>query len=369
MAYEVDFLPVGKGEKSGDAIAMRFWDLSRPDNQIVIVIDGGFGKETGKQLVDLIRGYYGVNRVDLVVSTHPDLDHIGGLETVLDEFGNQVERLAMHLPWKHNQAVFNMIDDGRATSASVRTNLRDSLKAAVSLEKKARTLGILIEEPFAGKGWRMPGGGEVRVVGPTKNFYKFLLPQFDGMPKYSGNAPYPSVGFAPPLLYIPTQDRWEPGFPSLSDSSQTSAKNDSSVILQVTVENRRLLFTGDAGTVALRHAADYLIANRAHSVPLRMIQIPHHGSRSNIGPDVLNDIVGPVMPLNYQKEDVRAIVSCAPDGFPEHPHDRVLNEFTKRGVRCFKTCGYGFCHFFGVGYRAGYSPIAPYQFRETVTEC
>ena len=26
MAYEIDFLPVGEGEKGGDCIAMRFWD-------------------------------------------------------------------------------------------------------------------------------------------------------------------------------------------------------------------------------------------------------------------------------------------------------------------------------------------------------
>ena len=368
MAYEVDFLPVGKGEKSGDAIAMRFGDLSRPDGQAVIVIDGGFGQETGKQLVDFIRGHYGVNGVSLVVSTHPDLDHIGGLETVLDEFGNKVGLLAMHLPWKHNQDVFNMINDDRATPASVRKNLRDSLKAAVSLEKKAQALGVPIEEPFMGKEWHWPNG-VVRVVGPAMNFYKSLLLNFDGMPKYSGNVSHSSTGFDRPLLYIPTHDKWEPGFPSLSDSSQTSAKNNSSVILQVTVENRRLLFTGDAGTRALKEAATYLVASGADSAPLRMIQIPHHGSRSNVGPYVLDDIVGPVMPLNYQKEDVRAVVSCAPDGFPEHPHDRVLNEFTKRGVRCFKTCGTYFFHSFCANNRAGYRHIAPHQFREKVTEC
>lgn len=40
--YEVDFLQVGTGEKSGDSIALRFWDSNNPtSSQKVFVIDGG----------------------------------------------------------------------------------------------------------------------------------------------------------------------------------------------------------------------------------------------------------------------------------------------------------------------------------------
>jgi hypothetical protein len=51
MGYEIDFLPVGEGEKSGDAIALRFGNLFGNRNEkTVVVIDGGF-KETGEKLV------------------------------------------------------------------------------------------------------------------------------------------------------------------------------------------------------------------------------------------------------------------------------------------------------------------------------
>ena len=42
MAYQVDFLPVGDGAKSGDAIAMRFGNFANPQQTYVVVIDGGF---------------------------------------------------------------------------------------------------------------------------------------------------------------------------------------------------------------------------------------------------------------------------------------------------------------------------------------
>ena len=55
MQWEVDFLNVGEGERSGDAIALRFApDLTRaPEGQTVIVIDGGT-QEAGQRLVEHI---------------------------------------------------------------------------------------------------------------------------------------------------------------------------------------------------------------------------------------------------------------------------------------------------------------------------
>ena len=43
MGYEIDFLPVGDGARSGDAIALRYGNLEGTRaEQTVVVIDGGF---------------------------------------------------------------------------------------------------------------------------------------------------------------------------------------------------------------------------------------------------------------------------------------------------------------------------------------
>ncbi len=76
MALEVDYIAVGDGERSGDAIALRFGDLAEArDRQHVVIIDGGF-QDSGEKLVKHVRDYYATNEVDIVVSTHPDLDHV-----------------------------------------------------------------------------------------------------------------------------------------------------------------------------------------------------------------------------------------------------------------------------------------------------
>ncbi|HLV39997.1 MBL fold metallo-hydrolase, partial [Xanthomarina sp.] len=81
-SLEIDFLAVGNGEKSGDAIAFRYGDFTDPNKQKVIVIDGGT-KESGKELCTLIKSTYHTNTIDLVVCTHPDGDHASGLTEVL----------------------------------------------------------------------------------------------------------------------------------------------------------------------------------------------------------------------------------------------------------------------------------------------
>lgn len=362
MPYEIDFLQVGKGKRGGDAIAMRFGDLSSPDLQNVVVVDCGFGQETATKMVQLLRRQYDAKRVDLMVSTHPEMDHIGGLEIVLDEFQDNVGQLAMHLPWRHHEAI-RWIRDGRATPDSISGHLRSSLDAAVSLEKKANAYRVPIVEPFAGIIWEMTGG-DVEVVGPNEDFYQSLLPHFDGMPAYA-QVRYPPIEFSVPPHFRPGWDAWELELASLSDNSWTSAKNNTSVILQVTVDDRRLLFTGDAGIQALNEAAHYLVVSDADRLPLRMIQIPHHGSRNNVGPTVLNNIVGPVVPYNQRKEIV-AIASCPPDGAPRHPNERVLNAFTRRGARCFHTGEGDFRHSFMAPRRTGYYALVPHKFQEQV---
>ena len=79
MSFEIDFLPVGNGESSGDAIAVRW---GTPSGYQILVYDGGT-RESGAALVDHVQQYYGTRRVDHVVSSHPDGDHASGLSVVL----------------------------------------------------------------------------------------------------------------------------------------------------------------------------------------------------------------------------------------------------------------------------------------------
>lgn len=103
--YEVDFLPVESpgqsSSKCGDAVAINF-TYATEKRQAVIVIDGGY-TDTGSDLAEHIRCYYDTNVVDLVVSTHPDADHINGLRTLLGDM--EVRQLMIHQPVRAENSI------------------------------------------------------------------------------------------------------------------------------------------------------------------------------------------------------------------------------------------------------------------------
>lgn len=329
--YEIDFLPVGNGEKSGDAIALRYGNLNGNRNeQYVVVIDGGF-KESGEKLVEHIKTYYNTDHVDIVISTHPDADHAGGLEVILDDL--EVGYLWMHQPWNHTGDIANMFQDGRVTDNSVREALRRSLDNARNLERLAQSKGIPIIEPFEGLKDTM---GCLRVLGPRESFYEYLLPEFRGTPEpkeASGLVQKALAGIQEVVHRI--AEKWD--LETLDDSGETGAENNSSAIILLTVDGRSSLFTGDAGIFALEEVADLLEKESFDFSSLKFIQVPHHGSKRNVGPKILDRIIGP-----KQKEDVRlkhAFVSASEDGEPKHPSKKVTNSFRRRGAYVYPTQG------------------------------
>jgi beta-lactamase superfamily II metal-dependent hydrolase len=324
MGYEVDFLAVGTESQSGDAIAIRLWEGADHSRQAVIVVDGGFA-DSGTALVKHIRDCYGTPHVDLVVSTHPDGDHSSGLKAILEEC--TVGALWMHQPWNHTHGISDYFKNGRVTDAGVRRELKRSLEDAFDLETLARQKGIPIAEPFTGLS-TAGLGATIQVLGPTQAYYESLLPLFRGTPE-----PVQAVGSFQKIIQAAGEtvrrvaETW--GIETLNDAGETSAENNSSAILLLTIGTDRLLFTGDAGIPALHGAAGRLGELGVGPANLSFVQVPHHGSQRNVGPAVLTRLLGPRQEVEQRIRT--AFVSAARGGKPKHPSKRVMNAFRRRG--------------------------------------
>lgn len=361
--YEIDFLPVGNGQ-SGDAIALRFGNVFGPRNeQVVVVVDGGF-TDDGQKVVDHVRRYYGTNRIDLVVSTHPDADHAAGLETVLKEC--EVGCLWMHQPWNHTDDIAKMFKDGRVTDNSVTEALRKSLDEARSLERIALSKKIPIVEPFAGVS---DASGSVWAIGPSKAFYESLLPSFRVLPEpvapQSGILSKAFRRVEEAIKWI--AESWD--FETLDDTGETSAENDSSTILLIAVRDHYLLFTADAGITALTNAIDLLNNAGIDLSKIKFVQVPHHGSKRNVGPSILDRILGPK--LKQEAKLRTAFVSVANSVNDKHPSKKVVNAFRRRGAPVLATGGQGKCHYFnapGWPARENWSAAEPLPFYTQVEE-
>lgn len=330
MVYEVHFLPVGNRYKSGDAIALRW---GPPGASKVLVYDGG-GTESGKALVTHVRERYRSSRVDYVVSSHPDGDHASGLLTVLQRM--EVGELWMHRPWLHASAARDAVQARHPAASPLDSRLRSKLRAARKLEMAALQRGIPIHEPFQGADI-----GGLRVLSPSRDWYlDHLLPAF-GQPLPS---PAPQAAPPPPAPAPTPTDRETWSLELLRESVRTSADNEASVVLWGQFDGQGVLLTGDAGIQALNHAADQAQAEGI-DLPARLslLQVPHHGSRHNVSPSVLDRLLGPRKPQDDGQATKRAFVSAGA-GSMAHPHAMVTNALLRRGATPYATRGVMLSH-------------------------
>jgi len=346
MKNNIVFLGIGE-DSCGDAIAIRLWDGVDIETQKVIVIDGGY-KDDWQKVQEIVHGNFGAQGIDLLVSTHPDKDHISGLPGVVENI--KVKSLWMHQPWNHSDDYLAYRQD-EFGSMNATTKLKNSLQSSNDLALAADAKQIQVEEPFAGKQFYTPFG-TLTVLSPTQELYEELLVQI--LDKSAKDNTQPQVlGVLESLnaLMGRTSERIvnklfeDHDVETLTDAGTTSPSNNTSTVILLELNSgEKLLFTGDAGMEALNLAHMNYSALGHTSGELNFIQVPHHGSRHNVGPDVLDKFLGG----KTQSKDIKrgtayvsAAANCVKDG---HPKKSVMNAFRRRGYPVYHTAGRNLKH-------------------------
>lgn len=370
MQCEIEFLAVGEGSRAGDAIVVRYGEATAYK---LMVIDGGTA-ETGEKLVSHLKSQFGEHvTLEHVVLTHSDADHASGLREILREI--PATNVWLHVPWALATEVphffkGNWSKDG--LSAAIKKEY-DIVSEIVDLALAAQTTQK-IYYPFQGSQI-----GPFTVLSPDKSTYLHLLPQFEKTPEPNQQlleAANMWIGKAAPAgLWQHMLEKaaakvsnWVPegwSHERLKDGGQTSASNESSVILYGNLgDGNRVLLTGDAGVNALTWAINYAKGNGQVLQHFSFVQIPHHGSRRNVGPTVLNELLG-LPQLEHSPSRFTAFVS-APKDDDQHPRKIVLNAFMRRGGRVIATQGSNKVHWGGFPPRSGYSAVEPLPFSSSV---
>jgi beta-lactamase superfamily II metal-dependent hydrolase len=315
--YEIDFFAVGDGERSGDAIALRYTIPGRAE-PIVGVIDAGF-LSNGKELVEHIPKYYGTDRVDFVVSTHPDADHINGMGEVVREL--DVRCLLIHRPELH----------GYVSNTGA--------KPAEELTKLVEEKGGTVVQPFTGvSGWN----DSFVIVGPTEDFYKETLAEQVETTKSVALAEGAVMKRARRLL-----EKFPIEMP-FGDAGGTNPRNNSSAILSLMIDDRHLMFFGDAGVLAINDAMDYLDTLSRTAFP-RILVLPHHGSRHNLDLATIKRVLGGHSSDHYGT----AVASVSEES--DNPSPRVANAAGRRGYEVAVTRGQTFRHAHNAPPRPGWN--------------
>jgi competence protein ComEC len=112
---------------------------------------------------------------------------------------------------------------------------------------------------------------------------------------------------------------WHPSAPSWS-RTRTRVRNDDSIVLELALMNVSMVLPGDIGPAVERTLAGQV------SMPLRVLKVPHHGSRASSTAAFLDALQPSV-----------AIVSAGRGNRYGHPAPAALARYAARGAQVFRT--------------------------------
>jgi hypothetical protein len=228
----------------------------------------------------------------------------------------------------------------------------------VELEQLAVKQGTQIHDVFQGATI-----GKFTVLAPSRERYIRLIPDLDKTPtrKTAGDTLGGIFGEALRKARDMLYETWD--IETLSnDPDPTSASNETSVVQLGEIDGQYLLLTADVGPEGLNEAADYAASIGKLKYP-RMVQIPHHGSRRNVTPQILDRWLG--SKINRGVVIGSAICSIG-DGKMEYPRGQVNNAFLRRGYPVYVTRGNKLMHHSGS--TRGWPNAQPLPFEERVED-
>ncbi len=336
---EVDMLSVG----NADSILVTNWVAS--NNTVSrVLIDGA-----NKLGADVVKAFLKNNKItwlDAVVCTHPHDDHAAGLVELLKDESIGIGSAYMHIPHWHADvpAIKNALS--KITDSAEADSIRKSLATVEELYAafNARKIGIF--EPFSGIEIQF-----LTVVGPSQEYYEELVTSFGDSQSVKSVDTRDQIYKIWAMLHDKAQEQLGTELPP---DPQTTPENNSSVILATIRHEKKFLFTADAGVPALQKASEAYDLSKCY-----WMQIPHHGSRRNINPALINVFA----PDN-------AWVSA--EGSKKHPRRAVVNAFKEAGAEVCSTHypqSTNMRIFTGtVPTRVGYTPLIPLYEADALTE-
>lgn len=320
---QVQLLPA----RQGDAIWIRWGDANQ------ILVDMGT-RATGKAIRKRLSKLDEKGRhFDLLVVTHIDVDHIGGVMSGL------VEAKATLPPVTFDDIWFNGWDHlhGRKTSQLEGMGTKDgealSLWLATRPWNKQFKRGPVRREAKSFPEVTLADGLTLTVLGPSKERLKQLQSTWtqavhDALAKQlrKPKGKLEELGTTDPPV-LDTQQQLEHLAQSQLGTDGSEA-NGTSISLLLEYDGKRVLLTGDGFaddvTNALKELASQrseLIDKKTKRIRLDLVKMPHHGSQNNISRDLVEAVTCPTWAFSsdgtiYKHPDPPAIARILKWGVP-----------------------------------------------------
>lgn len=323
----VELLPAGYG----DAILLGYGPES--DAKHHLLIDAGQACTVAALQARLAELRRARGRIDLLIVTHIDNDHIGGVLKLLadPETAGMIDAIwfngYVHL--LHGSGLLGPIQGEKLTKRIVDLGLGWNWTWPHKVDTTKRVGGaVVVSKPTRKK---LPGGATAIVLSPSKAKLAKLVPVWDEVVSRAGLRPDVAAVEDEPLvapgLLGGALDDWA----DVSTPIDTAEANGSSIAFVFEYAGKRVLFGADAHPDLL---VDMLVKLGPAPYRVEACKLPHHGSKHNVTRQLVQALDCPLWLLS--SNGVRF----------KHPDDIALARVVKYGVRN------GRCPTFGWNYES-----------------
>ncbi len=322
MTGEIKVLNVG----DGDAILVR---LKKPADDLVMVIDGGHTSDYEdilKPELDKLLEKAGKNSPDIIVVTHYDSDHIGGIIPLVEEYINDIKEVWVHNPYKMPNTGKLLEEAGRLKDKEFLSKYWPSIKsydiqhivqekmflAIESLNQLKKLLDLIpqkkIKQVFSD--YSLADWPEIKVIGPTRKYFNSVFKAVKDLDQFM----YDEVNVFNKLMEEKQLNRKSDlehirnpcNFLRNENSAHITATNKASIIIAIDNNKKRYLFTGDAGIESFKAIPGW----KKELKKIYWLKIPHHGSDNNLSKEII-DVMRPKYAVNSgNKYEDKAVLDC-----------------------------------------------------------
>ncbi len=271
MGIRFEFLKAG----NGDCI------LISVDNQSInILIDGGLPKTYNMELKKKLESIKNKNSyLDLVVLTHYDNDHIGGILKLLDSEKKSIknsEKTIIKEFWfnSFDNALVNYFTTSNQTSAKQQIKFDEYIKELIPYIKYQSKISIdNKQEIFLGKNQEL----KFTLLSPNNQKLDELFSKFEKE-----------------VINYKTSAHSSDSFLSIEElstkqfKSDTSLTNGASIAFILEYEKLKFLFLGDAHIDLIVESLQNLGYSKNNRLKLEFIKLSHHGSSKNLNSEFLD---------------------------------------------------------------------------------
>lgn len=298
------FLDVGQG----DGI------LIRTEQGTSILIDGGStsNQRVGEYVLLPAIRYYGMSELDYVFVTHGDADHISGIEYLLnaEHIGVRIRNLVL-AKYGDRQGLANIETLAKEKNINViYMEAGDKIREKLNSDMAGLTLECLYPSER------------------TLEAKQVVKRESDSIAEAKQVAEREASGITDDKkIAIGLGNEITENVPGDEVTGSGPDANDLSIVLLAKYDGRKILFTGDAGSMVEKRL---ILEKNLLLSETDVLKVGHHGSRSASSEVFLQTI-----------KPQYAIISCGKKNHYGHPHEETLMQLQTIGARVYRTdqCG------------------------------